>query len=255
MVGIASGSAYELRNGRSQQLFGTRTACGERHRRTDGRALETVLPLELRMGWDGVDELKANVRGWETTTSWSFRSAITDARRAGRESVASVAGPGRGGPLHGVQADLPARARRVPRLAGRRPCDGGQVRQGQLSGETRSQPAQRLVRICATPNAGVSSIGALQGSGARIGSSVSHSADAKPTSRKKTQLTWMKENESKVNMPTAEGDGRCGSAASSQLSGPAASFDAVARRQISLTNNQEQRGDAQHAGSTPLLSY
>jgi hypothetical protein len=27
-----------------------------------------VLPLEERMGWDGVDELKANLKGWRTTT-------------------------------------------------------------------------------------------------------------------------------------------------------------------------------------------
>jgi hypothetical protein len=30
--------------------------------------LQDVLPLELRMGWDGVDELKANLRGWRTRT-------------------------------------------------------------------------------------------------------------------------------------------------------------------------------------------
>jgi glycosyltransferase involved in cell wall biosynthesis len=30
--------------------------------------LQAVLPLEERMGWDGVDELKAQVRGWRTRT-------------------------------------------------------------------------------------------------------------------------------------------------------------------------------------------
>jgi glycosyltransferase involved in cell wall biosynthesis len=30
--------------------------------------LEAVLPLEERMGWDGIDELKAQVRGWRTGT-------------------------------------------------------------------------------------------------------------------------------------------------------------------------------------------
>jgi hypothetical protein len=32
------------------------------------QCLQDVLPLEERMGWDGVDELKAQVRGWRTRT-------------------------------------------------------------------------------------------------------------------------------------------------------------------------------------------
>jgi poly-beta-1,6-N-acetyl-D-glucosamine synthase len=67
-LGIASGSAYELRDGRWQQLFGTRTSVWGAARAYRWACLADVLPLELRMGWDGVDELKANVRGWETTT-------------------------------------------------------------------------------------------------------------------------------------------------------------------------------------------
>jgi hypothetical protein len=30
--------------------------------------LQQILPLEARMGWDGVDELKAGARGWRTET-------------------------------------------------------------------------------------------------------------------------------------------------------------------------------------------
>ena len=67
-LGIASGSAYELRGGTWQQLFGTRTSVWGAARAYRWPCLADVLPLELRMGWDGVDELKANVRGWETST-------------------------------------------------------------------------------------------------------------------------------------------------------------------------------------------
>lgn len=65
-LGIASGSAYELRGGRWQQLFGTRTSVWGAARAYRWDCLLGVLPLEIRMGWDGIDELKANVRGWET---------------------------------------------------------------------------------------------------------------------------------------------------------------------------------------------
>jgi poly-beta-1,6-N-acetyl-D-glucosamine synthase len=57
-----------LRQGVWQQLYGTRTSVWGATRAYRWACLLDVVPLELRMGWDGVDELKANVRGWETTT-------------------------------------------------------------------------------------------------------------------------------------------------------------------------------------------
>ena len=36
--------------------------------RTGGHCLQDVLPLEERHGWDGIDQLKARARGWETRT-------------------------------------------------------------------------------------------------------------------------------------------------------------------------------------------
>jgi glycosyltransferase involved in cell wall biosynthesis len=67
-LGIASGSAWELRAGEWTQLFGTRTSVWGAARAYRWACLQDVIPLESRMGWDGVDELKANVCGWETRT-------------------------------------------------------------------------------------------------------------------------------------------------------------------------------------------
>ncbi|HEV3477929.1 MAG TPA: glycosyltransferase family 2 protein [Gaiellaceae bacterium] len=67
-LGIASGSAYEQRDGDWRQLFLTRTAVWGAARAYRLECLRDVSPLEERMGWDGVDELKANLRGWSTRT-------------------------------------------------------------------------------------------------------------------------------------------------------------------------------------------
>ena len=67
-LGIASGSAWEERDGRWTQLFGTRTSVWGAARAYRWECLQEVAPLEERMGWDGIDELRANVRGWHTKT-------------------------------------------------------------------------------------------------------------------------------------------------------------------------------------------
>lgn len=67
-LGIASGAGYELEDGswRRRHLTGS-TVWGAT--RTYRRAcLDDVLPLEERLGWDGIDEFKANARGWRTGT-------------------------------------------------------------------------------------------------------------------------------------------------------------------------------------------
>ena len=65
-LGIASGSGYELHRGRWRQrhLTGT-TVWGATHafRR---ECLTQVLPFDERLGWDGIDEFKANSLGWHT---------------------------------------------------------------------------------------------------------------------------------------------------------------------------------------------
>ena len=67
-LGIASGSAWELSDGVWSQRFvtgGTVWGATRAYRRP---CLTSVLPLEERHGWDGIDQLKARARGWETKT-------------------------------------------------------------------------------------------------------------------------------------------------------------------------------------------
>lgn len=67
-LGIASGSAYEERDGVWRQRHVTRTSVWGACRAYRRECLREVSPLEQRIGWDGLDELKANVRGWKTAT-------------------------------------------------------------------------------------------------------------------------------------------------------------------------------------------
>jgi glycosyltransferase involved in cell wall biosynthesis len=66
VLGIASGSAYELRNGRWEQRFVTGSTVWGASRAYRWTCLQQLLPLEERVAWDGVDEFKANARGWRT---------------------------------------------------------------------------------------------------------------------------------------------------------------------------------------------
>lgn len=65
-LGIASGTGCELQGGRwrARHLTGTTVWGATRAYRRE--CLEDVLPLEERLGWDGIDEFKANSRGWRT---------------------------------------------------------------------------------------------------------------------------------------------------------------------------------------------
>jgi biofilm PGA synthesis N-glycosyltransferase PgaC len=67
-LGIASGSLFELEKGtwRQRHLTGTTVVGGSRAYRW--ACLQQLLPLEERVAWDGLDEFKANVSGWRTTT-------------------------------------------------------------------------------------------------------------------------------------------------------------------------------------------
>ena len=65
-LGIASGSAYELRDGRWEQRFVTGSTVWGASRAYRWDCLQQLLPLEERVAWDGVDEFKANARGWRT---------------------------------------------------------------------------------------------------------------------------------------------------------------------------------------------
>ncbi len=65
-LGIASGSGWELRRGRWRQRHLTGSTVWGATRAYRRECLDAVLPLEERVGWDGIDELKANAAGWRT---------------------------------------------------------------------------------------------------------------------------------------------------------------------------------------------
>lgn len=67
-LGMASGSAWEEREGVWQQRHMTRSSVWGACRAYRAACLADVMPLEERMGWDSIDEFRANVRGWRTRT-------------------------------------------------------------------------------------------------------------------------------------------------------------------------------------------
>jgi glycosyltransferase involved in cell wall biosynthesis len=67
-LAIASGSAYELEDGRWHQRHMTDTHVWGASRAYRWPCLSKLLPLDEEMGWDGLDVLKANMNGWRTRT-------------------------------------------------------------------------------------------------------------------------------------------------------------------------------------------
>ncbi len=67
-LGIASGSAQELEDGVWRTRHNTGSSVWGAARAYRCACLADVRPLEEQMGWDGIDELKARVRGWTTET-------------------------------------------------------------------------------------------------------------------------------------------------------------------------------------------
>lgn len=65
-LGIASGTCYERERGEWRPRYVTGVHARGASRAYRRRCLQEVSPLEVRLGWDGVDELKATVRGWRT---------------------------------------------------------------------------------------------------------------------------------------------------------------------------------------------
>lgn len=92
-LGIASGSAWERVRGTWSQRFGTRTSAWGASRAYRRTCLDAISPLEPRIGWDGIDELKANVRGWHTTTilDLPFRHHRQEGMREGTRRAAWLA--------------------------------------------------------------------------------------------------------------------------------------------------------------------
>lgn len=67
-LGMASGTCFEEDDGQWRQRFGTGANVWGAARLYRASCLREILPLDERMGWDGIDVIKANVRGWHTTT-------------------------------------------------------------------------------------------------------------------------------------------------------------------------------------------
>ncbi len=67
-LGMASGSRHERTRGVWRQQHITGTSVEGQCRAYRWECLQEVLPLEERMCWDGIDEIKANVLGWKTRT-------------------------------------------------------------------------------------------------------------------------------------------------------------------------------------------
>jgi poly-beta-1,6-N-acetyl-D-glucosamine synthase len=65
-LGVASGSAWEADGGTWRQRFVTGGTVWGATRAYRWECLQDVLPLDERHGWDGIDQLKARARGWET---------------------------------------------------------------------------------------------------------------------------------------------------------------------------------------------
>jgi len=65
-LGIASGTALELEDGVWRRRFVTGGNARGATRAFRWACLQDVLPFEERVGWDGIDQLRARARGWET---------------------------------------------------------------------------------------------------------------------------------------------------------------------------------------------
>lgn len=65
-LGIAGGACLELTDGEWRETFVTGDHVRGASRCYRRECLEAVSPLEERLGWDGIDELKAGVLGWRT---------------------------------------------------------------------------------------------------------------------------------------------------------------------------------------------
>lgn len=66
-LGIASGTSYELDAGVWRENPVTRSHVRGPARAYRWECFQQIAPLEERLGWDVVDELKAKLRGWHTT--------------------------------------------------------------------------------------------------------------------------------------------------------------------------------------------
>jgi glycosyltransferase involved in cell wall biosynthesis len=67
-LGIASGACCEIRNGEWIRRRVAKSTVWGASRAYRWEAVDAVMALEPRIGWDGLDELRAHRAGWETET-------------------------------------------------------------------------------------------------------------------------------------------------------------------------------------------
>jgi glycosyltransferase involved in cell wall biosynthesis len=67
-LGMVSGRCRELDRGVWRERFITGSSVWGATRSYRWACFQAVLPLEERLGWDGIDTIKANARGWRTGT-------------------------------------------------------------------------------------------------------------------------------------------------------------------------------------------
>jgi glycosyltransferase involved in cell wall biosynthesis len=84
-LGIASGLCYERVDGEWTPGYGTRSHVWGASRAYRRECLREVLPLEERQGWDEIDAIKAQLRGWEVGTLFDlpFRHLRAEGERDG----------------------------------------------------------------------------------------------------------------------------------------------------------------------------
>ena len=67
-LGLASGTCYELDGDTWRPIYNSRDHVRGAVRAYRAACLADVTPLEERMGWDSIDEMKAKIRGWTTAS-------------------------------------------------------------------------------------------------------------------------------------------------------------------------------------------
>ena len=90
-LGIASGTCFEQEaTGEWVERLGTGGSVWGATRAYRSRCLRDVQPLAPRMGWDGIDALRANLLGWTTRTiaNLPFRHHRSEGERDGRKTKA-----------------------------------------------------------------------------------------------------------------------------------------------------------------------
>lgn len=67
-LGMASGTCYEHTDGMWEERHVTGDHVWGASRAYRREVIPVVMPLEPRMGWDGIDQIQANLAGWGTAT-------------------------------------------------------------------------------------------------------------------------------------------------------------------------------------------